>query len=194
MENGFLYSAYKVIVDNLKYLNLVELFKTIAVRINPQKKVAYSRIGTDIFIVLKWIFVFVLWFSGKTSCLLTISIWYLIATNIYTYFFYHIWCDDALDTSGHDSDRIRRRFVNLLLAVAFSDFCFAYLYRFPFSTDFSNTATGNSIWFSVSNSLAANYSIIQPTTDFGNSVAMTQLIMTFIFVTIIISRSIPQKC
>lgn len=171
----------------------MELFKTIAVKINPQKKVAYTRIAVDIFIVLKWLLVFVLWFSGKTSCLLTFTVWYLIATNIYSYFFYHIWHDDALDTSGHDNDRIRRRFLNLLLAVAFSDFCFAYLYRFAYSTEFSGTATGNSFWFSVSNSLAANYSEIQPTTDIGNSLAMTQLILTFIFVTIIISRSIPQK-
>ena len=128
MENGFLYSAFKTTIDNLKYLNLVELFKTVAVKINPNKKVSYSRIATDIFIVLKWFLLFVIWILSKTNCFLTFFVWYLIATNIYTYFYYHIWCDEALDTSGHNNDRIRRRFMNLILAVAFSDFCFAYLY------------------------------------------------------------------
>lgn len=193
MKNGFLYIAIRTVLDKLKYLNLVKLFKIVVVRINPQNTLASSRISVDTFIVLKWLFIAVIWFAAKTNCFLTFFVWYLIATNIYTYFYYHIWTDDALNTSGYDNDKIRRRFVNLILAVAFSDFCFAYLYRFPYSADFSNTGTGNSIWFSVSNSLAANYDAIKPTTDLGNSIAMSQLILTFIFVTIIISRSIPQK-
>ena len=49
------------------------------------------------------------------------------------------------------------------------------------------------LWYSISNSLAANYCEIQPVTDLGNSVAMTQLILSFIFITIILSRSIPKK-
>jgi hypothetical protein len=138
MENGFLYSAFKTIVDNLKYLNLVEFFKTIAVRINPKKKVAYSRIGADIFIVLKWIFIFILWYYGKTSLLLTISIWYLIVTNIYTYFYYHIWCDDALDTSRHDSDRIKRKLLTYFLRLLSLTFvlhtCIASLSQLIFQT------------------------------------------------------------
>lgn len=193
MKNGFLYIAIRTVLDHLKYLNLVELFKVIAIKLNPHNTTASSRIAVDGFIVLKWFFVTIIWFTTKTNCFLTFFVWYLIATNIYTYFYYHIWTDDALSTSGYDNDKIRRRFVNLILAVAFSDFCFAYLYRFPYSVDFSNHDTGNFIWFSVSNSLAANYSVVQPQTDIGNSVAMIQLILTFVFVTIIVSRSIPQK-
>jgi hypothetical protein len=193
MQNGFLYLLIRTVFDNLKYLNLVELLKVIAVKHNPQNSLASSRISVDTFIVLKWLFIAVIWITGQTNCSLTFIVWYLIVANIYTYFYYHIWTDDALNTSGYDNDKIRRRFVNLILAVAFSDFCFAYLYRQPYSLEFSNTETGNNFWFSVSNSLAANYDTIKPISELGNSVAMIQLIFTFIFVTIIISRSIPQK-
>jgi len=197
MEKGFLYIIFKAVLDKLKYLNLVELFKYIAVKTNPQKEKALSRFGTDIFILVKWLFVFVIWFSGASNCLITIFVWYLIATNIYTYFIYHIWNDEALDTSALDNDSIRRRFLNLMLAVAFSDFAFAYLYRIPYMAEFSWTSaaniSGNSLWYSISNSLAANYDIVSPLSELGYSISMGQLILTFIFVTIIISRSIPQK-
>ena len=193
MKNGFIYIAFKTVLDNLKYLNLVEFFKTFAIKLWPQNTLISSRIAADTFIVLKWFFVAVIWLAAKSNCFLILFVWYLIATNIYTYFYYHIWIDDALSTDSYENDKIRRRFVNLVLAVAFSDFCFAYLYCQPYSKEFSKTATGNCFWFSISNSLAANYDAIKPISELGNSVAMTQLILTFFFVTIIISRSIPQK-
>jgi hypothetical protein len=49
-----------------------------------------------------------------------------------------------------------------------------------------------SIMFSFSNSLAANYADIKPLTDTGNVVSNIQLLITFFFATIILSRSIPQ--
>src|SRR3990167_7363264 len=98
MKNGFLYQIIKTTLDSLKYLNLVELFKTVGKKINPQKATEYSRISVDTFIVLKWLFIFFIWVFGATNFWLTILVWYLIFTNIYTYFYYHIWADDALDT------------------------------------------------------------------------------------------------
>jgi hypothetical protein len=130
------------------------------------------------------------------SCFVTYFVWYLIATNIYSYFYYHIWTDDAQNTKEYDFDRMRRRFVNLILAIMFSAFSFAFLYRFPYYSEFvwnSEMIAGNAIWFSISNSLAANYEVVKSQTEFGNTLTMIQLILTFIFITIIISRSIPQK-
>lgn len=201
MRNGFIYVIIKFVIDKLCLLNLVEYFKKIGKALNPVKtnrdmEAIYTRVATDIFIVLKWLFIAILWVCGATSPWIAGIVWYLIITNLYTYFFHHIWTDEALDTSHFTNDRIRRRFLNLLLAIAFSDIAFAYLYRFPYMHELNWTTAPNSlhaIWFSVSNSLAANYSVVSPVTGLGNNAAMVQLLITFVFVAIIISRSIPQK-
>lgn len=201
MRNGFIYTLIKFLIDKLCFLNLVEYFKKIGLWLNPEKtnrdmEATYTRVATDIFIVLKWLFILFLWLFSVRSPWMAGIVWYLIITNLYTYFFHHIWTDEALDTSHFTNDRIRRRFLNLLLALAYSDIAFAYLFRFPYVQEFTwgtVPTSPHSIWFSISNSLAANYSVVSPITDLGNTVAMVQLLITFVFVAIIISRSIPQK-
>lgn len=201
MRNGFIYVFIKFLIDKLCLLNLVEYFKKVGKWLNPKKanremEATYTRVATDIFIVLKWLFIAILWVCGTTSPWISGIVWYLIITNLYTYFFHHIWTDEALDTSHFTNDRIRRRFLNLLIALTYSDIAFAYLFRFPYVHEFNwgaATTSLHAIWYSISNSFAANYSVVNPATDLGNTVAMVQLLITFIFVAIIISRSIPQK-
>lgn len=201
MKNGFIYVIVKFILDKLYWLNLVEYFKKVGTRLNPEKSnrdaaTTYSRVATDIFIVLKWFFLALIWVFGVTNIVVAVVVWYLIITNLYTYFYHHIWTDESLDTSQFSNDRIRRRFVNLLLAFTYSNASFAYLYRHPYVHHFSWSGIPtslNSIWFSMSNSVAANYAVVAPVTNDGNSTAMIQLVITFIFLSIIISRSIPQK-
>jgi hypothetical protein len=201
MKNGIIYSILKFILDKLRYLTLVELFKLIGQLINPKKndttsKLIYSRAAVDLFILLKWIFLLIITKCHFANDFLTILVWYLLITNTYSYFFYHIWTDEALNTESFSKDRTRRRFVTLILAVGYSDLCFAYLYRHPYWSNFSwsddKQTFVKSIWYSVSNSLAANYDAVKAITEFGNNVAMTQLIITFIFITIILGKSVPQ--
>ncbi|ELY2010072.1 hypothetical protein SL057_001113 [Flavobacterium psychrophilum] len=44
----------------------------------------------------------------------------------------------------------------------------------------------------MSNSFGGNYTDVNPINDFANSISMAQLITTFIFITIILGKSIPQ--
>lgn len=201
MKNGIIYIFAKWLLDNLKHLTLVEWFKYFGAKLNPDKnsidkRLAYSRVSVDLFIILKWLFILILAKLDLSNCFLTFFVWYLLLTNIYTYFYYHIWTEEALNTENFAIDRIRRRFINLMLAVGYSDLCFAYLYKLPYVKELQwqdNSVTFlKSIWYSISNSLAANYEGVSASSDFGNSIAMTQLIITFIFVTIILGKSIPQ--
>lgn len=201
MKNGIIYIAIKFVLDNLRHLTIVEWIKKLGKIINPKPndvdyKTAFSRTSVDIFIILKWCFVLLIAKNCWTNNFLTIVVWYFLLTNIYSYFYYHIWTDEALNTEEFEKDRIRRRFLNLILAVGFSDLCFAYLYQLPYCKDFNwddNSITlTKSMWFSISNSLAANYEAVKPITDFANNVSMTQLVITFIFITIILGKSIPQ--
>lgn len=198
MTHGFIYIAVKFVLDNLRHLTMVEWFKAVGYSFTKDKgkQIQNGRIAVDIFIILKWLLIFLLWSFGISNCFWSILVWYLILTNIYSYFYYHIWNDEALNTENFSKDRVRRRFVNLILAIAFSNFSFGYLYNLPYSKEmeWSNKLITDtkSIWFSISNSLAANYDAVKPLTNFGYSIAMIQLIITFLFVTIIISKSIPQ--
>jgi hypothetical protein len=201
MENGIIYEISQWVIEGLEWLNLVELFKFLARKLNPDKankikENAYSRFAVDVFIILKFAFLIFIWACGFQSLILTIIVWYLIVMNLHTYFYRHVWCEDAVTSANLLLHRVRRRFVNLFLALMFSDICFAYLYCVPYSSGFSWGKTPPSflhaLWFSISNSVAANYAIVAPVSDPANSIAMIQLVITSIFVTIIISRSVPQ--
>lgn len=201
MQNGIIYTILKFAFDNLKYLSLVELFKFVFVKIFSDStsilnKVKFSRLGVDTFIILKWTLVIILLRYSINNPFLTFLIWYLLLTNIYTYFYYHIWKTESLNPDNFSIDRVRRRFITLLLSIGFSNLCFAYLYRLPYVAEFkwSNDTPLNikSLWFSYANSITADYEYVKPITELGINLTITQLIISFIFLTIILAKSIPQ--
>jgi len=201
MKNGIIYSLLKTILEGLNYLSLVELFKYVAIIIfakanNLQSRITASRIAVDIFIILKWFVVILAFLNGWTSTFWTVLVWYLIYSNLYTYFYYHLWSREAMNTENFDIERVRRRFITLMLSIGFSNLCFAYLFRVPYLNDFEwsdkiplNT---KAIWFSFANSLTANYEFVKPITQDGASITVTQLIISFVFITLILGKSIPQ--
>jgi hypothetical protein len=198
---GFLYIAISWVIDNLQFLNLVEFFKFLARKFNeaPSDKIQvayYNRIGTDTFITVKWIYLIILWhyqISNKFAISVT---WYLLITNVFTYFYYHIWAKDAISANVIPIDQVRRRFLNLVFAAIFSTLCFSFLFSVPYRAEFAWKAGQvdklHAILFSFSNSLAANYEDVKPVTNFGNIIANLQLLVSFIFFTVILGRSIPQ--
>ncbi len=199
-QYGYIYPILNWCLNLLSYLSLVEGFKYIgkvlAKQSDTQQIKNYERFSVDTFIILKWVFIgFLLAFKiNKASSI--IAVWYLLATNLYTYFYYHTWSAEILSDSYFDADRIKRRFTTLSLAISYTIFGFSYLYCIPYAHHFSwsnNAPTyEQSFWFSISNSLTASYDQVKPITSFGNSVSMIQLLMMFIFLTIIIGGTIPQ--
>lgn len=201
IKTGFLYKLLDRLLNIIQYLNLVELFKYVGKKISPPKspietKIEYTRVSVDIFIVAKWLFLIILWGFKVTNLVVVIIVWYLLIMNLYTYFYYHTWASKILIDQYFDTDRIKRRFIYLLLSILYSVFGFAYFYNYPYSSEFL-WADGSpnflhSLWFSVSNSLTGSYDQVKPITNLGYSISMIQLIIMFIFITIIISSSIPQ--
>lgn len=201
MRNGFLYLTVKFILDNLKHLTLVEWFKIIGYKIlcsnpnDPKEQVKHRSNIVDLYNIIKWSIIILLFYFQWTNNLLTFLVWYLLLTNVYSYFYHHIWSEEAITTAILNTDRARRRFFLLMLSFSYSEFCFAYLYRLPYLNDFfwtGNASNSKSIWYSISNSFAANYEVVKPCTEISNSISMIQLLITFFFVTIIISKSIPE--
>ena len=201
MNNGILYSVFDKFLNGLRYVSIVELFKFIAVKISPKISsrdviLRNLRASVDLFIVLKWLLVIFLILGKVSHSWATVGVWYLVATNLYTYFYFHTWSSDILTDPYMDIDRIKRRFLNLLQAILFTIFAFTYLYAFPYSHEFiwekGETSILRSVWYSVSNSLTASYNQVAPSSDLGNSVSMIQLLIMFAFLTIIIGGSVPQ--
>ncbi len=202
MKYGFIYSFFNFFIELFKYLNLVELFKYIGRKIARKNKNAeniktYLRISVDIFIILKWILILSFIYSGSSSLFTKYTTWYLIITNVYTYFYYHVWDESAIKSLDEDVHSLRRKFINLILAISFSNIAFAYLYYASYNVEFkwdnSLQSFTQAFEYSLSNSISGNDTSVTPISELGNSISLIQLMISFVFITIVISRSIPQK-
>lgn len=198
MKTGFIYNIVCWVIKYLNYLNLVEVLKLVVTYFidGKKKKTSASRLTVDIFILVKWLFIALLWINGTQNSIINIIVWYLIVTNLFTYFYHHTW-SEKLKKNQFDFHRIRRRYQNLLLSIAFNIFCFAYLFAEPFNSNFSWEAGDpnfiDSVLFSCANSLITDYGPVLISSNIGSKLALFETITTFIFLTIILSNSIPQS-
>lgn len=197
MKNGLIYPMVDFLIKKLKYLNLVELYKHLLVSIfKNQNKFTVNRIAIDSFIIIKWVIMIVLLKYHVNNIGITIVVWYLLFSNLYTYFYYHIWYNDTANDQHNTPERIRRRFLNLLTSIGFSNLCFAYLYRLPYLKEFEWSEkiplTTKALWFSFANSLTASYEFVKPISKDGVNLTIMQLIISFVFLTMILGNSIPK--
>jgi hypothetical protein len=193
MKNGFIHILSKKLISFFYYTNLVEWFKIGIGLISKTNDRILKNFAIDLFIVLKWVLVIASWFYGINSLFLSVLIAYLIWTNVFTYFFYHVW---ELPPKIKKV-RLQRRFVNLFIAMAFSNLSYAYLYQTTFKSHFK-VAQGfdrklSFLNYSNFNSLFSDYSIIQPIDNTAYIITFSQLAITFIFVSIILSNTIPDN-
>lgn len=201
-KNGILYTFIDLLINCLKYLNLVEYIKKLSkcscflYDNSKESKRVNSRIATDIFIFLKFLLVIAIWKKEADNLFWEIIVWYLLFTNLYTYFYYHVWSNNIQKGKHFDVDRIKRRFLNLMCAITFHFIGFAYLFNVPYKSDFTwsnGIANGeHALLYSISNSFTRSYDVIAPHNSFGNNVAMIEVISAFVFLTIIVSTSVPQ--
>ena len=200
MKNGILYAGFNLLMEGLKWLSLVEYFKLLSRYFFKNKtqdiiKTAEKN-AVDAFIILKWGLVVLAYVYGWENSFLTLVIWYLIVANIYTYFYYHVWDKITMNVDNFSIKQAQRRFLNLLLSIGFSNVSFAYLYKIPYYDDFnwdkSSDHPINSLLYSITNSIAANFSYVSPCTIEGTQVSLIQLFISFLFLTIILAKSMPQ--
>jgi len=195
MQKGILYSLVNWLIESLKYLNFVELFKFLLVKIYSKDRITALRFAVDIFIILKWIFIALLWLWNVKNSFVNLIVWYLIATNVYTYFYYHAWTKD-IAKAQFDLDRIKRRFMNLILSIGFNIICFAYFFAQPFGHNFKwekgFSTLQDAVSVSIANSLTSSYYSVQAITEIGHTLLFIETGVSFVFLTIILSNSIPQ--
>ncbi|MBU3015661.1 hypothetical protein KO488_12900 [Poseidonibacter lekithochrous] len=208
--NGFIYPSFNFLISILYFTNLVEFFKFIAKKIaifnsngeeltSIDKIRKYSIFAIDIYQVFKWSILIIFWIKEYNNPLSKYFIFYLLYSNLFVYFYYHTW--GSKYKQRVDDIAIKKNFINYMLAIAFYLFCYAYLYKCHYSemilindTYFDILLLDNltSIYLSVSTAFTLTYSGIQPLTQEIRILFLSEVINTFIFLTIIITNSIPK--
>ncbi|OCH01681.1 ion channel [Aliivibrio fischeri] len=203
MQNGFLHYAFDSLMKIGKYLNAVEYFKRAAqffyLLLEPQKSKDFNylrraaNIGIDVFIVLKWLLVAAFWGFDIQHQVVTVVVWYLLISNIFTYFDYHAWniSPDTPDTK----ERSQRRFLTVLLSMGYSIFCYAYFYGVVYFENFDwgqHSSSIDMLYFSMSNALTVTYGDVVLKDTTARILCSSQLLITFIFV-LIIASSVPTR-
>lgn len=196
MERGIIYLTFCMLIKVFSTLNAVEWVKGILIYFlcpegcSKKKVTAIRRLLVDIFIILKFTFVFVA--LRTPSLIFTFGVGYLCFTNIFTYFYYHVW-----DVSpGLDVDSKRRRFINLLLSLLFNMICFSYFYKVSLIPIKIGYDWGYFV-LSLLNTFMLGTNIISDAGLQSNTYQMIfviQGLMSFVFLSIILSNtSIGEK-
>ncbi|EGQ7995878.1 hypothetical protein D8T26_00390 [Vibrio vulnificus] len=203
MKNGFIYPLFDAVVRFCYYCNLVELFKFLAkLSLGILKKgdvsvadtIKACNVAIDIYQIFKWFILLSLWYLGIDSKAALLVTYYLLASNLFTYFYYHVW--GSRYTQRIDRETLNRKFLNAMLAISYYLACYAYLYHVHFSNEIKWPGdlvdSTNAIYLSIANAFTLTYGGFSPETQEIRVVFMSQLINTFLFFTIIISNSIPN--
>jgi len=206
MNNGFLYPFFDSLVRVMYYCNLVELFKFLAKlcigilhrrtgdEISTQEVIRSCNIAIDIYQLFKFGILFLLWVCEASNLFSKLVIYYLLFSNLFTYFYYHVWGSKY----GQRVDRhtLNRKFLNSLLAISYYLLCYAYLYEIHYSQMIAwpdaLVDTTNSIFLSIANAFTLTYGGFSPLTQEIRVVFLSELINTFLFFTVIITNSIPN--
>ena len=203
LKNGFIYPASKFLIRLLSALNLVEYFKQTAESLvgvlfkkplSKKQQIAANNFGIDLFLVAKWGFLALLFLTQSDRQIWKYCVYYLIVSNLFTYFYYHAWGSSFGRRKGLNAQR--RRFLNFLFSVAFYVVCYAYLYQFHFDNhiQWPNNEINfmNSLYLSMANSFGLTSAGIEPLSAIVRTVFLTQFVNTFFFLSIIIANSVPN--
>nr|WP_294946718.1 hypothetical protein [uncultured Mucilaginibacter sp.] len=159
---------------------------------NAIVEINYKRNFIDVYVVLKWLALAVITYINPVAWIFIFFKWYFIFATLHSFFYSFIWKED---TTTYDADRRKRRFVHLLQAIFFTHFTFASLYYRDYATELKwNNGVDflESLWFSISNSVSGNYDLITPAAPHASSIMMVQFVISFLYLTIIIGRAVPE--
>lgn len=203
-ESKFVNGPVFVVIDQtvcaLRRLSLVEWLKYLGVRFSgvsdAEAKRRLSNFVIDVFIALKWAVLLLAWYCGDANPVFVGFIVYLLLMNMHTYFWYHLWVVESPRMTVDSHQRERRRFVNLVLAMAFSICTYAYFYQCVFPNDFEWPASAArwaaALKFSIGNALTGSTGDLAPKSTLAYVLTASQLAMTFVFVAMLLNNSIPK--
>lgn len=206
VENGFIYPLVDRLVALLRFCNLVELFKFIAklhVALAHRKKdepapveniISACNVAIDVYQVFKFSSLFILWACKIDVLAAELFVYYMLFSNVFTYFYYHTWGSGF--SVRTDRDALNRRFISLIFAIAFYLLCYGYLYQVHYSNMISwpNSVVDfwNSIYLSVGTAFTLSSEGFAAKVQSVKLVFMIQHLIAFLFFAVILANSIPN--
>lgn len=202
MKNGFLIVWFTWLIDKMVWLNLDELLKKAGLYL-PSNVVGQDdetlktrrNAVIDCWIVAKWAFILLAFLNSWTGSFVFWLTWYLLAINTFGYFYHHAWGNGFERATDLVSQR--RRFVNFLLAIGFYIICYAHLYMNYYACDIGwpegSANKTDAIYLSVANAFTLTYGDFKALSQTARVVFMSELITTFIMLTIVLANSIPNQ-
>lgn len=194
--NGFIIIWFNKLIDILNYINLVEIFKNEVFKFYNKKGVSERDIKSfaiDIFIVSKWVFICSMFTLSVSNIFSKWFAIYLLVMNIHTYFYHHVWSDNAIKGTARDNNHLRRRFLSLVLAIAYNIATYSYLYgvvyihHFSVSPGFDTSLA--SVIHSISTTFTGSSDFLKPVDNIGIIIQISQTLISFLFLSIILSKS-----
>ncbi len=153
-----------------------------------------KSVGIDVHQAIKWLTLILLLSWGVTSSWAFYLVAYLIAGNLFTYFYYHTWGSGF--RRAPDVEARRRRFEAFILSVAFYLFAYAYLYQFHLADSIGWPSDGvsfaNALYGSVTTAFTLTYGDFTPLSSAARTVVITELLNTFVFLSVILTDAIPR--
>lgn len=203
LQNGFIYPVFHCLLLTIRFLNLIEWFKFIAencvsdtnTEVLGKKSTLARGLAIDAYMVLKWTTIYCFISVGADGWISLYVTYYMIASNVYSYFYYHVW--DRNRPLSSDVERQRRRLMSFLLSLFFYIICYAYLHQFHYFDCISWPEDGvtwlNALYLSFANAFTLTYGGFSPLDINARILFISELINTFFFFTIIVAVSIPSK-
>lgn len=165
------------------------------IRFRLKKVRAFRSFAIDLYEIAKWatVVLFISYDIQKQPALILTM--YLLASNLFSHFYYHLWKNISLGRRMGPMQS-RRRFLSFILALFFSFVAYSYIFSFyqsSFDWPGEEFSAVSSLFFSVSNAFTLVYGNIGPNGALGYFLAVSQVAYTFFFVVLIIAQSIPKK-
>lgn len=200
VSNGPLYLIVDWVIVTFQLVSPIEWKKRAAIKLlranSVEEKRRIANVAIDVFIASKWSFILTLWALGERHWFFVGAAIFLLIMNLHTYFWYHLWVIETGAPVQGVQFRERRRFVNLIQAVAFSMVTYAYLYHRVLDAGFTwppkTVPWLAALIFSIGNSLTGFAGDLKPESSIAQAVTVSQLLMTFVFVAMLLSNSVPR--
>lgn len=197
MSDGFIIVYFNKLIDFLQKLNLIEhLKKCVQCKFSDNTIESKKRIANlviDCFITFKWLLMVVLIGLNISNILINIIVFYLLFSNIHTYFYYHVWSARVIKGERRTLQNIRRRFISLMQSLGYVIVTYIYFYYvsfdhyFKFSDKYSKLMS--SIYHSFSSVFIGGTDYVVANSNIGLIIQGSQTLITFIFIGIILSKS-----
>lgn len=199
MQNGFIILGFGCLINGILKLSLAECIKYYAKKIlsNWQPRSA-AGLGIDVYITVKWLVLILILYIGSSNYFSLFLICYFLFFDLFNYFYFHSWGTESQYSKLTDKEqflRERRRFVTFLLAVLYSIFGFSTIYFLFIPSELCWPSEPNlidAVLLSVSNSFTLTYDGFSPDSQIGRSVLVSQVLSMFMFLTVLISNSVPD--